>query len=191
MKMIIVNAALIAFLTGCALPQAQAEQSAPETEHETRIVVMQDGEKKEWRFSGENWRDSEEWQKFSAELAPEQQLKLEKLLSEAPPVPPMPPHPPRVSWHQADGTKHVIIHKDVDGHQQQQLIEIHQQAIEHGKQRQIEIHRIAGEHAKLRHIEIQREAGEHSFSAIKHLLENAELDKEQLQQLQALLDSKH
>ncbi|WP_372624790.1 hypothetical protein [Arsukibacterium sp.] len=46
MKMIIVNAALIAFLTGCALPQAQAEQPAPETEHETRIVVMQDGEKK-------------------------------------------------------------------------------------------------------------------------------------------------
>ncbi|WP_372624792.1 hypothetical protein [Arsukibacterium sp.] len=94
-------------------------------------------------------------------------------------MPPMPPHPPRVSWHHADGIKHVIIHKDVDGHEQQQLIEIHQQAIEHGK------------HAKLRHIEIQREVGEHSFSAIKHLLENAELTKEQLQQLQALLDSKH
>ena len=176
MKIIMVNAALIAFLTSCALPQAQAEQPVPEKTHETRIVVMQDGERKEWRFSGENWRDSEEWQKFSAELAPEQQLKLEKLLSEAPPVPPMPPHPPRVSWHQGDGTKHVIIHKEVDGHEQQQLIEIHRQA---------------GEHAKLMHIEIQREAGEHSFSAIKHLLENAELTKDQLQQLQALLDSKH
>ncbi|WP_290612025.1 hypothetical protein [Arsukibacterium sp. UBA3155] len=176
MKIIMANAALIMFLTGCALPQAQAEQSAPEETNETRIVVMQDGEKKEWRFSGENWRDSAEWQKFSAELAPEQQLKLEKLLSEAPPVPPMPPHPPRASWHQGDGSKHVIIHKEIDGHEQQQLIEIHRQA---------------GEHAKLMHIEIQREVGEHSFSAIKHLLENAELTKDQLQQLQALLDSKH
>lgn len=176
MKISLLSAALITLLTGCTLPQAIAEQPAPETEHETRIVVMQDGEKKEWRFSGENWRDSAEWQQFIADLEPEQQHKLEKLLASAPPVPPMPPHPPRVSWHQGDGTKHVIIHKEVDGDEQQQLIEIHRQA---------------GEHAKLMHIEIQREAGEHSFSAIKHLLENAELSKEQLQQLQALLDSKH
>ncbi|MBV2130334.1 hypothetical protein [Arsukibacterium indicum] len=176
MKMIMVNAALIAFLTGCALPQAQAEQPAPEKAHETRIVVMQDGEKKEWRFSGENWRDSDEWQQFIATLEPEQQHKLEKLLASAPPVPPMPPHPPKVSWQDHDGIQHIVIRKQGEAVEEQQLIEIHRQA---------------GEHAKLMHIEIQREAGEHSFSAIKHLLENAELTKEQLQQLQALLDSKH
>lgn len=176
MKISLLSAALITLLTGCALPQAIAEQPAPETGHETRIVVMQDGEKKEWRFSGENWRDSEEWQQFSAELAPEQRHKLEKLLTEAPPVPPMPPHPPKVSWQDHDGIQHIVIRKQGEDAEEQQLIEIH---------------RRAGEHAKLRHIEIQREVGEHSFSAIKHLLENAELTKDQLQQLQALLDSKH
>jgi hypothetical protein len=176
MKMIIANTALIALLTGCALPQAQAEQPEQVTEQETRIVVMQDGEKKEWRFSGDNWRDSDQWQQFIAGLEPEQQHKLEKLLAAAPPVPPMPPHSPKVSWQEHDAIKQIVIHKHDGELSEQQLIEIHHQA---------------GEHHKQRHISIQREVGEHSFAAIQRLLQSTELSKDQLQQLQALLDSKH
>ena len=160
MKVSLLSAVLLTLLTGCALPQAVAEQPAAEKEQETRIVVMQDGEKKEWRFTGENWRDSDEWQQFIAGLAPEQQAKLEKLLASAPPLPPMPPHPPKVSW-QHDGASHIIIHAENDGLTEERIVQI------------------------------QTEVKGKKFDAIKHLLQDTDLTKEQLQQLQALLDSKH
>ncbi|MDX1678576.1 hypothetical protein [Arsukibacterium sp.] len=161
MKISILTAALVTLLTGCALPQAQAEQPEQVKEQETRIVIMQDGEKKEWRFSGENWRDSAEWQQFSAELAPEQRQKLEKLLTEAPPAPPAPPHPPKVNWHEFENVKHIVVRRGDGEPDEHRIIEIHAQA------------------------------KEHKFEAIKRLLESADLSQEQLQQLQALLDSKH
>lgn len=161
MKMSILNAALITLLTGCALPQALAEQPETVKEQETRIVVTHDGEKKEWRFTGDNWRDSAEWQQFSAELEPEQRHKLEKLLTEGPPVPPAPPHPPKIDWQELENIKHIVIQRGDGELSEQRLIEIH---------------------AKARG---------HQYEAIKRMLQAAELNKEQLQQLQALLDAKY
>lgn len=154
-------ATLIALLTGCAMPKAQAEP-APEVskEQETRIVVLQDGEKRELRFSGSNWRESAEWQALLQELAPEQAARLEALLVKAP-LPPLPPLPKNVEIIEENGVRRVMV-LDADGQPLEQKI-----------------------------IKIRAEAAGHRFEAIKRLLESTELTKEQLLELQKILDAKH
>ena len=154
-------ATLIALLTGCAMPKAQAEP-APEVskEQETRIVVLQDGEKRELRFSGSNWRESAEWQALLQELAPEQAARLEALLAKAP-LPPMPPLPKNVEIIEENGVRRGMV-LDADGQPLEQKI-----------------------------IKIRADAAGHRFEAIKRLLESAELSKEQLLELQKILDAKH
>ena len=124
------------------------------------LLLLQDGEKRELRFSGSNWRESAEWQALLQELAPEQAARLKALLAKAP-LPPLPPLPKNVEIIEENGVRRVMV-LDADGLPLEQKI-----------------------------IKIRAEAAGHRFEAIKRLLESTELSKEQLLELQKILDAKH
>jgi len=154
-------ATFVALLTSCALPQVQAEPTETTKAAETKVVIMHNGEKRELHFSGANWRESEEWQAFIKELEPAQASRLEGLLASTPPMPPMPPMPASIEVINEEGIKHIVL-KTADG-----------------------------ELMRDRVIQVKAVAAEQRFSALKKLLESAELNKDQLLELQKILDSKH
>ncbi|SEA71951.1 hypothetical protein [Alkalimonas amylolytica] len=160
MKAIFYTAVALA-LTGCSVQSAEAKAQTNNAQS-TRIILMQDGERQEWQFSGRDWQDSAEWRQLLDSLEPERQEKLKRLLSrqDFPPIPPIPPMP-RVHWQDKDGIKQLIIRSGDD--------------------------ELMAEHI----LDIRQRVAEHKFEVIRRMLEQTELNREQLQSLQQLLDSKH
>lgn len=156
-----IYAALALAMTGCSVQSAQAKEQTSSSQS-TRIILLQDGERQEWQFSGRDWQDSEEWQQLVDSLEPERQEKLKRLLSrpDFPPIPPIPPLP-RVHWQDTDGIKQLIIRSGDD--------------------------ELMAEHI----LDIRQKVAEHKVEVIRRMLEQTELSREQLQSLQQLLDSKY